>query len=120
MEQQVTCIREHLVAAQDRQKKYADAHHVNRQFSAGDKVFLRVRLHKSPICYGKGSNLALHFVGPFEVLERIGLVAYCLAFSSNLSRIQDVFHISILRSYFVDVTHVLDWNALQVEVGSFL
>lgn len=81
----------------------------------GDRVFLRVRPRKSPIRYGKGSKLAPRFVGPFEVLERIGPVAYRLALPPSLSRIHDVFHVSVLRPYFPDVTHDLDWNALQVE-----
>lgn len=51
-------------------------------------------------------------MGLFEVLERIGPVAYRLALPPSLSRIHDVFHVFILRPYFLDVTHVLDWNAL--------
>lgn len=74
-----------------------------------------MRLWKSPIHYGKGSKLAPQFVGPFEILERIGPVAYHLALPPSLSRIHDVFHVSVLRRYILDVTHVLDWNALQVE-----
>ena len=75
LEQQVKRIREHLITAQDRQKKYADKHRIDHQFFIGDKVFLRVRPSKSPIRYGKGSKLAPRFVGPFEILERIGPVA---------------------------------------------
>lgn len=74
-----------------------------------------MRLWKSPIRYGKGSKLAPRFVGPFEILERIGPVAYRLALPPSLSRIHDVFHVFVLRPYHCDVTHVLDWNALQVK-----
>ena len=56
-------------------------------------------------------------MGPFEILERIGPVAYSLALSPNLARIHDVFHVSILRQYIPDILHVLVWNALQVEDG---
>ena len=76
MEQQVVCIREHLVTAQDRQKKYADAHRLDRHFSIGDRVFLRVRPRKSPIHYRKLSKLAPCFVKPFEILKRIGPIFY--------------------------------------------
>lgn len=58
MEQQVERIREHMSVAQDRQKKYVDAHRTDRQFTVGDQAFLRVHLWKSPIRYGKGSKLA--------------------------------------------------------------
>lgn len=76
---------------------------------------MRVRPHKSPIHYGKGSKLAPRFVGPFEILERIGPVAYRLALPPSLSRIHDVFHVSVLRKYIYDESHILDWDALQVE-----
>ena len=79
MEQQVVCIREHLTTTHDRHKKYANSHRIDIQFDLGEKLFLRVCLQKSLIQYGKGSKLATHFVGPFEILERIGLVAYHLA-----------------------------------------
>ena len=54
-------------------------------------------------------------MGPFKILERIGLVAYRLALPPNLARIHDVFHVLVLRQYILDIVHVLDWNALQVE-----
>ena len=105
-------IYEHVSTTQDRQKKYVDAHRIDKQFAVGDKVFLRVRPRKSPICYGKGSKLTPRFVGPFEILERIGPVAYRLALSPSLACVHDVFHIFVLRQYIPDVSHVLDWNAL--------
>lgn len=80
-------------------------------------MFLRVRPRKSLIHYGKGSKLVPHFVGPFEILERIEPVSYYLALPPSLSRIHDDFHVSVLRPYHLDVTHVLDWNSLQVEDG---
>ena len=111
------CIREHLTMAQDRQKKYVDAHRIDKQFFVGEKVFLRVHPRKSLLHYGKGSKLAPHFVGPFKILERIGLVAYHLALPPSLARIHDIFHVLVLRQYIPDVVHVLYWNALQVEDG---
>ena len=82
----------------------------------GDKVFLRVHLHKSPIHFGKGSKLAPQFVGPFEILERIGSVAYHLALPPSLSCIHDVFHVSSLRKYIYDASHVIDWGSMQVAL----
>ena len=71
----MTLIRQCLRKAYDRQKKYANAKRIEREYRVGDRVFLRVRPHKSLIHFGKGSKLAPHFVGPFEILERIGPVA---------------------------------------------
>ena len=76
MEQKIFHIRQNLVTAQDRQKKYANAHRLDRHFSIGERVFLRVQPRKSPIHYGKGSKLAPRFVRPFEILERIGHISY--------------------------------------------
>lgn len=74
----------------------------------GDKVFLQVRLRKSPIFYGKGSKLAPSFVGSFEIMERIGPIAYKLIMLLSLSRIHNVFHVSVLHKYIPDIFHVLD------------
>ncbi|KAH9300738.1 hypothetical protein KI387_012321 [Taxus chinensis] len=74
------------------------------------KVFLRVRPHKSPIRYGKFSKLA-----PFEILKHIGPLAYHLALPPNLSRVHDVFHVSVLRRYIANRFHVLDWTSLQMQ-----
>ena len=80
-----------MITAQDRQKKYADAHRLDHHFSVDDRVFLRVRSRKSPIHYGKGSKLAPCFLAPFEILERIGPIAFRLALPPSLSHIHDVF-----------------------------
>lgn len=109
----MTCIHEHLIVAQDRQNKYTNAHHVDRKYSVGDKVVLRLCPQKSPMYYRKGSKLVPYFFGPFQILERIGPVAYHLAFPPSLSCIHDVFHVSVLKPYFPNVTHVLYWHALQ-------
>ena len=74
MEQEVVKIRQKLKAAQDRQKSYADKHRVNREFCVGDHVYLRVRERKSSSNIGSCSKLSPRYCGPFEVLERIGLV----------------------------------------------
>ena len=82
----------------------------------GDRVFFRVQPHKSPIHYGNNSKLTPHFVGPFKILEQIGLVAYCLALPPSLSHIHNLFHVSILWKYIYDESHLIDWDALQVEL----
>ena len=59
-------------------------------------------------------KLAPRYCGPFEILSRIGQVAYQLALPPNL-RVHNVFHISILKKYVYNATHVVDWNVVQVE-----
>ena len=59
-------------------------------------------------------------MGPFEILEWIGPIAYKLALPPNLSRIHNVFHVSVLRKYIPDITHVLDWKNLQIMDGKIM
>ncbi|XP_059067690.1 uncharacterized protein LOC131049056 [Cryptomeria japonica] len=108
-------IRQRFKEASDRQKSYADRNGTFRQFLVGDKVFLRVKPHKSSISFRKSSKLALIFVGLFDVLEVINPVAYKLALPPSPSHIHDVFHVSFLKSYHPDASHILDWHALQVQ-----
>jgi hypothetical protein len=51
-------IRQRIKEAHDRQKIYADAHRTNRSYKVGDQVFIRIRLNKSTICFGKGTKLS--------------------------------------------------------------
>ena len=69
---------------------------------------------------GKRGKLSPRFIGPFKVLERVGAVAYRLALSSSLSGVHKVFHVSMLRKYTPDPTHVVDWGEIIVDAyGSF-
>ena len=69
MEQEVVNIRQNLKEAWDRQKSYADKHRLNRYFSVGDHVYLRVRAKKSSLKLGSCAKLSPRYCGPFEVLE---------------------------------------------------
>ena len=86
-----------MSTTQDRQKKYVDAHRLDKQFAIGEKFFLTVHLEKSSIYYGKGSKITPWFVGLFEILERIGPISYRLAFFPSLACVHDVFHVYVLR-----------------------
>ena len=65
--------------------------------------------------FGKSGKLSPRFIGPFEILERIGEVAYRLALPPQLSGVHNVFHVSMLRKYEPDPSHVLDWVDLEVD-----
>ena len=58
--------------------------------------------------------MAARFCGPFEILERIGPVAYMIALPGSMF-VHNVFHVSLLKKYIPDVNHVIDWNVIQVE-----
>jgi hypothetical protein len=80
----------------------------------GDHVFLKVKANRSSLRLGNCSKLAARFCGPFEILERIGPVAYMLALPASMT-VHNVFHVSLLKKYIPDPNHVIDWNVIQVE-----
>jgi len=90
-------------------------HHFECSYEVGDQFFLHVKLHTSSIKFGKGDKISLCLVGPFKVVERKGPVAYRLGFPYYLRHMHDVFHVSVLRHYFSDSTHVIDMSSLQVS-----
>ena len=65
--------------------------------------------------FGKRGKLLPRYIGPFEVLERVGTVAYQLALPSCLSSVRAVFHVSMLQKYTLYPTHVVDWGELVVD-----
>ncbi|XP_028087500.1 uncharacterized protein LOC114288215 [Camellia sinensis] len=95
----IAFIRKRLVTAQRRQKSYTDNRRRPLSFEIGD--------HRE--------KLSPRFIGPLEILERIGEVAYRLAVPPPPSGVHDVFHISMLRKYEPDPSYVLDWTELEVE-----
>ncbi|KAL4025841.1 hypothetical protein IC575_014247 [Cucumis melo] len=108
-------IRARMLTAQSRQKSYADVRRKNLEFEVGDMVFLKVAPMKGVLRFVKKGKLSPRFVGPFEILERIGPVAYRLALPPSFSAVHDVFHVSMLRKYVADPTHVVDFEPLQVS-----
>ena len=63
---------------------------------------------------GRCGKLAPRFCGPFEILDKRGPVAYELALPAHI-RVPNVFHASLLKKYFYDTKHVIDWFLLRVE-----
>jgi hypothetical protein len=82
-------------------------------------VYLKVKSRKSSLKLGDCAKLAPRFCRSFKILARIGPVAYQLTLLGNL-RIQNVFHVSLLKKYVHDPTHMIDWDLVQVELeGKF-
>ena len=70
--------------------------------------------------FGKQGKLSPRYIGPFKILERVGIITYRLALSSSLSGIHEIFHVSMLQKYTPDPTHVVDWGELIVDTdGTF-
>ncbi|GMI79763.1 hypothetical protein HRI_001645600 [Hibiscus trionum] len=99
VEEKVRIIQDNLKVASDRQKSYADLKRKDIEFEVGDKVFLKVSPWKKILRFGRKSKLSPRYIGPYEILKRVGPVAYQLALPPEMSKIHDVFHISMLRRY---------------------
>nr|XP_009765336.1 PREDICTED: uncharacterized protein LOC104216897 [Nicotiana sylvestris] len=83
--------------------------------TVGDKVFLKVSPWKKIMRFGQKGKLSPRFIGPYEILERIGPIAYKLALPPELGKIHNVFHVSMLRKYRSDPSHVLPIESIEVN-----
>ncbi|XP_057965297.1 uncharacterized protein LOC131155864 [Malania oleifera] len=78
-------------------------------------VFLRVAPMKGVIRFRRKSKLSPWYIGSFEILERTDLVTYRVALPQTLSRVHDVFHVSVLRKYVPDPLHVISYESLEIS-----
>ncbi|CAJ2634448.1 unnamed protein product [Trifolium pratense] len=113
--EKIRMIREKMKASQDRQKSYHDERRKDIEFQEGDHVFLRVKSTTGVGRALKSRKLTSRFIGPFEILKRVGKVAYRIALPPSLANLHDVFHVSQLRKYVSDPTHVIESDDVQVR-----
>ena len=114
-EEKVKIIRERLKIANDRQKSYADMKRKDIRYEIGEKVFLKVSPWKKVIRFGKNGKLSPRFIGPYEVIEKVGPVAYRLALPPELEKIHSVFHVSMLRRYRSDPSYVVSSETIELR-----
>ncbi|WJX17476.1 hypothetical protein P8452_07389 [Trifolium repens] len=113
--EQVKFIREKMKAAQDRQKSYSDKRRRPLEFEAGDHVFIRVTPRTGIGRAIKTRKLTPRFIGPFQILKRVGPVAYHIALPPHLSNLHDVFHVSQLRKYYPDPSHIIESETIELR-----
>ncbi|XP_070015568.1 uncharacterized protein [Nicotiana sylvestris] len=113
--EKVKLIQDRLRTTQFRQKSYADRKVSDVAYMVGEKVFLRFLPMKGVMRFGKKGKLSPWCIGPFEVLERVGEVAYRLALPHTLSGVHPVFHVPMFQMYSSDLSHVLDFSTVQLE-----
>ncbi|CAN6700958.1 unnamed protein product [Malus baccata var. baccata] len=113
--QNVQVIKSNLKAAQDRQKSLADKHTTDRKYNEGDWVFLKLSPWKYVVRFGKKGKLSARYIGPYMIIERVGEVAYRLELPPELSKVHDVFHVSMLRHYVSDPSCVIPPQPLEIN-----
>ncbi|XP_070032148.1 uncharacterized protein [Nicotiana tomentosiformis] len=86
------------------------------KYMVGEKVLPRVSPMKSMTRCGKKVKLIPRYIGPFEMLERVREMAYRLALPPCRSGVNQVFHVFMLRKYYGDLSHVLDFNMMQLDM----
>ena len=113
--EKVKVVRDYLKIARDRHKSYADNRHRDLQFEIGDRVFLKIYPWKGVLRFGKRGKLSPRYIGPYEIVSRVGPVAYKLKLPPELSRIHDTFHVAMLRKYIPNPSHVLREQPVQLK-----
>ncbi|GKE57182.1 hypothetical protein Tco_1496367 [Tanacetum coccineum] len=88
------------------------------EFSVGDYVLLKVSSWKGVVRFGKKRKLAPRLVGPFEIIEKVGPVAYRLDLHEELDGIDDTFHVSNLKKCLSDPTLQVPLDEIQVDARS--
>ena len=112
--EKINVIKSKLKAAQDRQKSYTDQHRREMEYKVEEKVFLRVSPWKGIMRFGNKGKLSPRYIGPYEIIRKVGPLAYRLALPPDLARIHNVFHVSMLRRYRYNPSHVLKDSEVEI------
>ncbi|KAI3809549.1 hypothetical protein L1987_25526 [Smallanthus sonchifolius] len=108
-------IKDRLKAARDRQKSYADNRRKPLEFQIGDRVMLKVSPWKGVARFGNRGKLNPRYVGPFEILARVGPLAYKLKLPQELSNVHDTFHVSNLKKCLSDETLIIPPDEIHID-----
>ncbi|GKA01864.1 putative reverse transcriptase domain-containing protein [Tanacetum coccineum] len=111
----ISQIKDRLKAALDRHNSYADKRRKPLEFSVGDYVLLKVLPWKGVTRFGKNGKLAPRFVRPFEIIDKVGPVAYRLDLPEELNGVHDTFHVSNLKKCWVDPTLQVPLNEIRID-----
>ena len=113
--EKVKMIRERLKVATNRHKSYADMKRKDIRYEVGEKVFLKLSPWKKVMRFGKKGKLSPGFISPYEVIKKVGPVAYHLALPPDLEKIHNVFHVSMQRRYRSDPSHVVSSETIELR-----
>ncbi|XP_075521428.1 uncharacterized protein LOC142554646 [Primulina tabacum] len=113
----ITLIQDRMKTAQARQKSYADNRRRTLEFEVGDHVFVKIAPLKGIMRFGRKGKLSPRFIGPFEILDRIGERAYRLALPPDLDRVHNILDrkVKVLRNKEIGIIKILWRNQLVEE-----
>ena len=107
MELTMKQMQQNLKASQDRKKSYADLKRTPRELQVGEHAYIKVNPKKRYLRLGKYSKLEPRYCGTFEILDKVESVSYQLSLPTTI-KVHNFFHVSILKKYVHDATHVMD------------
>ncbi|GJY89041.1 putative reverse transcriptase domain-containing protein [Tanacetum coccineum] len=113
--EKISQIKDRLKAARDGQKSYADKRRKPLEFRVGDYVLLKVSPWKGVVRFGKKGKLAPRFIGLFEIIKKVGHVAYRLDLPEELNGVHDTFHVSNLKKCLADPTLKVPLDEIRVD-----
>ncbi|GJW88610.1 putative reverse transcriptase domain-containing protein [Tanacetum coccineum] len=108
-------IKERLKTARSRQKSYADKRRKTLEFQVGDRVLLKVSPWKEVVRFSKKGKLAPRYMGPFEIVECVGPVAYRLKLPQELSCVHDTFHVSNLKKCLAEPDVQVPLDEIEID-----
>ncbi|KAL8147422.1 hypothetical protein AgCh_004941 [Apium graveolens] len=115
IKEKIELIRKRLDAAQNRQRKYADQARKDIDYQEGEHVLLKISPWKGLTRFGNKGKLKPRYVGPFEILKKVGKVVYELALPPHMQHIHNVFHVSMLKRYNLDSRHVIEYEPIDIQ-----
>ena len=104
-----------MLTAQSKQCNYAYPKRKDHVFKVGDKIFLKASPMKGVMRFRKKGKLAPQYMGPYEILRKVRSVAFELALPPNFPPVHLVFHLSLLRHYMYDPSHILEPISIQLN-----
>jgi hypothetical protein len=114
-EGKVKQIQANILAAQSRQKSYADKRRSPLEFKVGDHVYLRVSPMKGVRCFGIKGKLAPRYIGPYSFIDKHSPTSYQVELPTRLSGVQDVFHVSQLKRCLKPPTDMVIQDTIPLE-----
>jgi hypothetical protein len=80
-------------------------------------VFLKVSPMRGVMRFGKKGKLSPRFIGPFEITQKVGKLAYRIALPPDLIGMHDIFHVSMLRKYIANPNVIMEYEPLKIQEG---